>query len=295
MEPAGGQMTLFSLAGSRDLANPTAQPVSGLAKMMNATYGPRCLERYGRLAPDTLWAKTFPGLLVGMEGWCSMRCRLTWKLRGTKSSRLYFLLQVSALPTEGIESGLLPTVQTQGLKVCDQNGKTQFMKLELLPTPDCSDRRSDNSHQWGLSNYAKNGLLPTPRANKVNQMDLNNENLANRNKSNLEEAVAKWVTQGMLPTPTATSDVKGGCTRIDPNRQNDTLAHAIHGQMGTPGKTSQLNPRFVLEMMGFQPNHCDSAFEKIAWAIYQKKKSTKSFQKRLQSGETKPSKQQETP
>src|SRR5690606_4628938 len=30
--------------------------------------------------------------------------------------------------------GLLPTPQTQGLKVCDQEGKTQFMDLHLLPT-----------------------------------------------------------------------------------------------------------------------------------------------------------------
>jgi len=34
--------------------------------------------------------------------------------------------------TEGNGYGLLPTMQTQGLKVCDENGKTQFFKL---PTP----------------------------------------------------------------------------------------------------------------------------------------------------------------
>ena len=32
-----------------------------------------------------------------------------------------------------------------------------------LPTPDCSDRRSMKSKQWGLSNYIKAGLWPTPR------------------------------------------------------------------------------------------------------------------------------------
>ena len=30
---------------------------------------------------------------------------------------------------------MLPTPQTQGLKVCDENGKTQFMDLDMLPTP----------------------------------------------------------------------------------------------------------------------------------------------------------------
>ena len=31
--------------------------------------------------------------------------------------------------------GMLPTVQTQGLKMCDGNGKTQFYPVGLLPTP----------------------------------------------------------------------------------------------------------------------------------------------------------------
>lgn len=58
----------------------------------------------------------------------------------------------------------------------------------------------------------------------------------------------------LLPTPTAISDSKGGCTRSDPKRQNGTLANAVHGMMGEPGKTSQLNPLFVAEMMGFPPD-----------------------------------------
>jgi len=58
----------------------------------------------------------------------------------------------------------------------------------------------------------------------------------------------------MLPTPTATSDAKGGSTRSDPKMQNSTLAHAVHGIIGTPGKSSQLNPRFVGEMMGYPPD-----------------------------------------
>ena len=84
---------------------------------------------------------------------------------------------------------LLPTVQTQGLKI-NVDGKTEFYPLELLPTP---------------------------RANKVNGLDLNNEALANRDKGNLEEAVAKIVTS---------------CPPTD-------------------GATSQLNPLFVEEMMAF--------------------------------------------
>ena len=79
----------------------------------------------------------------------------------------------------------------------------------------------------GLTDFLDfNGLLPTPRANKVNGLDLSNEALANRNKGNLEEAVAKIVTN---------------CPPTD-------------------GATSQLNPLFVQEMMAFPPDWLVSPF-----------------------------------
>jgi hypothetical protein len=189
------QSTLLQ-AGFR--ASHTAQQASASAKKMTVTSGLKCLEQYAKFNRAGLLGKMFPGLLVGREGWFSTRCRLTWKLRGTKYSRLYFQLAVSTLRTE--ETG--------------------------------------------------SGLLPTPRANQVNGCDLNSEALASRNKGNSEEVVAGWVT-GLLPTPTATSDPKGGCMRKDPKYQNATLAHMMHGIHGEAGRSSQLNPQFVGEMMGF--------------------------------------------
>ena len=79
-------------------------------------------------------------------------------------------------------------------------------------------RANGETRPNGLTDFLDfNGLLPTPRANKVNGLDLNNEALANRDKGNLEEAVAKIVTS---------------CPPTD-------------------GATSQLNPLFVEEMMAF--------------------------------------------
>ena len=121
------------------------------------------------------------------------------------------------------------------------------------------------------------GMLPTPRANQVNGCDLNSENLANRNKGNLEETVAKWVT-GLLPTPTtqetpypnAEITETGRRKAMNGNSHSMNLADAFQ----TDGKTSQLNPRFVLEMMGFPPDWTELPFL---------------------NGETNQSKQQETP
>lgn len=72
-------------------------------------------------------------------------------VRDIPSNRSLFQLAVSERHTNVIGYGsLLPTVQTQGLKVCDKDGKTRFMDLsslpkqwikygDLLPTPVASD------------------------------------------------------------------------------------------------------------------------------------------------------------
>ena len=121
---------------------------------------------------------------------------------------------------------MLPTPQTQGLKVCDENGKTQFIDLDLLPTP---------------------------RANVVNGCDLNNPTLANRNKSNLEEEVAKMLTTGLLGTVTATSGCRtekfGKGRNISPKELARKIAESTESD--NAGKTSRLSPLFTEEMMGF--------------------------------------------
>ena len=246
-EPTGEQMTLFFPVGSLDLVNRTAPQASDLEKKMSATSGRKCLEQYAKFAQNTLWAKTFPGLLVGREGWFSRKCKLTWKLKGTKYSRLYFQLQVSTLRIEEIGFGLLLTPTTR-----EEVQDLDKFKARMEKYP-------NGTTMPNLATQVVTGLLPTPRANQVNGCDLNSETLASRNKGNLEEVVAGWVT-GLLPTPTATSDQKGGCMRKDPKYQNATLAHMMHGIHGEAGRSSQLNPQFVGEMMGFPPGWTELPF-----------------------------------
>lgn len=99
--------------------------------------------------------------------------------------------------------GLLPTVQTQGLKQCE-NGKSVPMPLEMLPTPKANDFRSGMPNRVGTEH-----------------------------------------TQQL----------------------NNTAAYIA-------GQTSQLNPRFVAEMMGFP----------VDWTVLP-----------FLNGETCPSKPTETP
>lgn len=237
-------MTLFSLAGSHDRANRTVSQEKEKGRMITATSGQKCLESFRRLNQSGLWAKTFAELLVGQEGWYSSKCRLTWKLSGTKYKRLYFQLVPSTRPTEEIGFGLLPTNQARDWKGESNltNGKTQFMDYGLLPTP-CQHNENGRSEGWSPSLLqVVSGLLPTPKA----RVPAGSPSERKRNTPSMETLAV----MRMLPTPTAVSDAKGGCTRSDESRQNDTLAHAPHGLWGT-GKTSQLNDLFVNEMMGF--------------------------------------------
>jgi hypothetical protein len=102
----------------------------------------------------------------------------------------------------------------------------------------------------GLTSQVVYGMLGTPTA----RHKARSERFAEGRTMNPQE-----FANAMLPTPTATSDPKGGCTRPDPSRQRDTLAHAMHDP--THGKTSQLNPRFVAEMMGFPVNWTELPFQ----------------------------------
>jgi len=314
------------------LVSPTQPQASGSGKRMSATSGRKCLEQFGRLPRAGSWAKTFAGLLIGMEGWYSTRCRLTWKLKGTRYNRFYFQLQVSTPRMKGTEYGLLPTPTTDSVsnrsKPYAQGGMPLALFANLLPTPTASTGGANHNsaavtergHGINLQGAVMK-LLPTPRAPTNNGIGYAHQ----AHKGRLEDVVAAM----MLPTPQArdykspdkpgsgnfkrktqngytidlnslapllltptTNDAKNA-TMPDSQKHRDGLTgEFFHLKTGS---SSRLNPRFVMEMMGFSPNHCDNAFEKIAWELYLRKKSTKSFQKRLQNGETKLSKLGETP
>lgn len=113
-------------------------PANEEARKTTATSGRRCSEQYARFVPNGSWARMFTDSLIGRTDWFSTRCALTWKMQATRSGRLYFRLLPSALPTAGTGCGLLATVQTQGLKRCE-NGRTVFFPVTMLPTPTVND------------------------------------------------------------------------------------------------------------------------------------------------------------
>lgn len=226
-----GKLTLSQVDSH---ASHSPRPGSEEARMMTDISGRRCLERLGRLNHVGSWAKMFTGLLIGTGEWYSTRCYLTWKMKGMKSNRLLFQLAPSTHRTEGTGFGLLLTPA-----VVQIGGGADRLEKRTAYRNSIGRKYCPGS----LEEQVKMGLLPTPR-----EAAARGNSSRDRGKGNLEDAVAKM---GLLPTPTSVSDLKGGCTRAE-ERQNDTLAHSMHGIMnGKPGTTSQLNHRFVAEMMGF--------------------------------------------
>ena len=151
---------------------------------------------------------------------------MTLNEKVTKSNRLLFRLVPSERPIDGTGCGLLqeellPTPQTQGLKRCNADGKTEFMPLELLPTPTSIDSGSGRINK-----------SPSPGAKE-------------------RPTIALAAKMGLLPTPNA-QESRGNVNR-DRGKRNltDEISKIIPHFPPTDGATSQLNPLFVQEMMGF--------------------------------------------
>ena len=234
-------------------ANLSALPEEERERTITATSGLRCFERYGRYTPLGSLVKT----LLASRRWWSPAKSLRWdaqtifskritytekkvdshstksvqtsKPKDIPSNRLLFQLVPSEHLTKGIESGLLPTVQTQGLKQCNRKGKTEFFPLDLLPTPTDLDKgtgRINKSLSPGakarptLALAAKKGLLPTPCASEATKFTKKFNS-----KSQMGQSLTALECNGMLPTQST--------------------------RKKTIGKTSQLNPLYVEEMMGF--------------------------------------------
>lgn len=235
----------------------------------------------------------------------------TSKPKDIPSNRLLFQLVPSEHRTEETEFGLLPTVQTQGLKQCNKKGKTEFVPLDLLPTPNAMDiahkdmeinergrrnpKKGKTDHSLGLEDMAVAQLLPTPTA-----LDKGGGRINKSLSPNAAErpTLALAARKGLLPTPCSIEATKFTKT-INPNSQmgQGLTALAVNGLLPTPtamevkhsnrvkglkeqgvkgmysrkngalrpngltdfldfnnqvdGGTSQLNPLFVEEMMGF--------------------------------------------
>lgn len=269
------------------LASLSLSQVRERERMITVTSGHKCSEQYKKFNPLGLLVK----MLLESSRWFSPVRRLKWQMdtlssrkitekeycydknmsskpsakilseRDIPSNRCLFRLVPSEPHTEETGCGLLPTVQTQGLKMCDENGKTQFYPMELLPTPTSMDSGSgkinrsltpEAKERPTIALAAKMGLLPSPVASDAAAGAIIGKNdvftttgngtlrKINGNGTNGSIGLARMVQ--LLPTPNAREADKY-TKKYNPKSQMGTAltAMAMNGMLPTPTARSYKN------------------------------------------------------
>jgi hypothetical protein len=146
-----------------------------------------------------------------------------------KSGHLLFRLAASTPRTAETESGLLPTPTTDSQydrsKPYAQGGTPLALAVKLLPTPIANDAANQTASPSRMVKAKDPGLMAT-------------------------------LTKKLLPTPTTSNGGSNNNSAAVKERGHGTnLIGAVQQQEDSAG--TSLNPRFVLEMMGFPSDWCD--------------------------------------
>lgn len=237
-------------------------PASAEVRRTAVTSGLTCSVPFTRSGPIGLLVRT----LVASSQWYSPVRRLTWDISPLFSERLSLytasgrstswrpsreILSVKDIPSNRYLFRLVPSVP-----------RTEGTVYGLLPTPMASDfkTRGAGSAQKGLPEVIREGLLPTPTAMEIHhwqrverwkrqgRVSMHESEDGEKNPNGLVDFLDFY---GLLPTPTA-RDWKGAPTlenfeRKGKNPQQGSLPDFF----AQTGRSFQLNPLFVAEMMGF--------------------------------------------
>ena len=185
----GEDVSMFSRAVSP--VNHSALPESERERKTAATSGVKCYEQYGKFSPlgslvkmllvSSQWFSPARRLKWDVQTICSKRISYTERSSNSRlmpsvktlnvqdipSNRLLFRLAPSEHTTEETGYGLLPTPQTQGLKVCNKDGKTEFLSLELLLTPSASDGLRAGMSMESLKSHKKKNAEQSNLAEQI--------------------------------------------------------------------------------------------------------------------------------
>ena len=74
--------------------------------------GQKCLDSLKKSNPSSLLERMCKDLLTSKTAWSSDRCKMTWKVKVSKSNVSLYQLQASVLGTKDLESGLWATPNT---------------------------------------------------------------------------------------------------------------------------------------------------------------------------------------
>lgn len=232
-------------------ASPFPLPAGERVRRTAVTSGLTCSVPFTRSGPVGLLVRT----LVASSRWYSPARRLTWDVSPLCSERIS-LYTVSGRNTSSRPSAVILSVKDIPSSRClfrlvPSVPRTEGTVSGLLPTPIASDFkvRGPGSQQKGLPEIIREMLLPTPTATEIHHW----------------QRVERWKRQGrtsMHETEDGEKNPNGLTDFLDFHGLLPTLEHIGRKgenprQGGLPdffaqtGRSFQLNPLFVAEMMGF--------------------------------------------
>ena len=243
-------------------ASPFPLPAGERARRTAVTSGLTCSVPFTRSGPVGLLVRT----LVASSRWYSPARRLTWDVsplyserislytasgRNTSSRPSAVILSVKDIPSSRCLFRLVPSVP-----------RTEGTAYGLLPTPMARDYspRGPNCLQKGLPEIIREMLLPTPTATEIHHRQRverwKRQGRVSMHETEDREKNPNGLTDfhGLLPTPTA-RDWKGAPTLENFKRKGKNPHQgSLPDFFARTGRSFQLNPLFVAEMMGFPVN-----------------------------------------
>ena len=93
-------------------ANRSVSQVNKKGEMTTDISGQKCLDSLKKSNPSSLLERMSRDLLTSKTAWSSDRCKMTWKVKVSKSNVSLYQLQASVLGTKDLESGLWATPNT---------------------------------------------------------------------------------------------------------------------------------------------------------------------------------------
>ena len=252
-------------------ASPFPLPAGERARRTAVTSGLTCSVPFTRSGPVGSLVRT----LVASSRWYSPARRLTWDISPLFSERLSLytangrntswrpsaeILSVKDIPSSRCLFRLVPSVP-----------RTEGTVYGLLPTPMARDYspRGPNCLQKDLPEIIREMLLPTPTATEIHhrqrverwkylgRTSMHGAEDGEKNPNGLTDFLD---FHGLLPTPTA-RDWKGAPTleNFERKGKNPRLG-SLPDFFARTGRSFQLNPLFVAEMMGFPTDWTVSPF-----------------------------------
>jgi len=186
-----------------------------------------CISKYLNFFSVSEWKREFSKILLN-AGWKSKRCKLRWEIKRANKI-IFFKIIVTTLKNEKNGSAgyydLLPT--PTAVEIGNEKKVLQNLENGLS----LKSRKAGNNIQYNLTNFGYMGILPTPKTTDYITAEY-------PDKYNLRKQYQ--LTKGV-------------------NLEYPLRQFAM--DVNPTGKTNQLSPFFVEEIMGFPPGWTELPFQ----------------------------------